>query len=118
MMPLPAQPERRIYPRHRVRVAVLWRDCQQDLMPGEICDVSAQGVFVVATSALPDDIGVGALTQITLKTQLGEETLTGMVRWRGFHPVHQAIGCGIQLDQPSQAIVARLFPALREPTKP
>jgi hypothetical protein len=100
-----------------VRVAVLWWNRQQDLMPGEICDVSAQGVFVVATRALPDDIGVGAPTQITLKTQLGEETLSGIVRWRGFHPVHQAIGCGIQLDPASQAVLLRLFPALREPTK-
>jgi hypothetical protein len=100
-----------------VRVAVLWWNREEDLMPGEICDVSAQGVFVVATSALPDDIGVGAPTQITLKTQSGEETLSGIVRWRGFHPVHQAIGCGIQLDPASQAILPRLFPALREPTK-
>ena len=112
-----AQSERRIYPRHRVRVAVLWWNREEDLMPGEICDVSAQGVFVVATSALPDDIGVGAPTRITLKTQSGEETLSGIVRWRGFHPVHQAIGCGIQLDPASQAILPRLFPALREPTK-
>lgn len=86
-------------------------------MPGEICDVSAQGVFVVATSALPDDVGTGDLTQITLKTQLGEETLTGIVRWRGFHPLHQAIGCGIRLDEASIATVARLFPALREAAK-
>jgi hypothetical protein len=81
-------------------------------MPAEICDVSAQGIFVVATSALPDDVGTGDLTQITLKTQHGEETLAGIVRWRGFHPLHQAIGCGIRLDDASVAAVARLFPAL------
>jgi hypothetical protein len=86
-------------------------------MPGEICDVSAQGVFVVATSALPDDVGVGDLTQITLRTQVGEETLTGIVRWRGYHPLHQSIGCGIRLDEASIALVARLFPALREATE-
>ena len=86
-------------------------------MPGEICDVSAQGVFVVATSALPDDVGTGDLTQITFKTQLGEETLAGIVRWRGFHPLHQAIGCGIRLDDASVAKVARLFPGLAEAAK-
>ncbi len=112
MSPQRAQSERRIYPRHRVRVAVLWRNRQQELMPGEICDVSAQGIFVVSTTALPDDVGTGDLTQITLRTQAGEETLTGIVRWRGYHPLHQAIGCGIRLDEASMAVVARLFPAL------
>ena len=115
MMPLSVPSERRIYPRHRVRVAVLWRNHQQELMPGEICDLSVQGVFVVATSALPDDVGTGNNTQITLRTHWGEETLTGIVRWRGYHPVHQAIGCGIQLDQASMAVLARLFPVLRQP---
>jgi hypothetical protein len=100
-----------------VRVAVLWRNRRQELMPGEICDVSAQGVFLVATTALPDDVGVGDLTQITLQTQSGEESLTGIVRWRGYHPLHQAIGCGIRLDEASIAVVARLFPALREAEK-
>ena len=112
MSPQRAQSERRIYPRHRVRVAVLWRNRQQELMPGEICDVSAQGIFVVSTTALPDDVGTGDLTQITMQTQLGDETLTGIVRWRGYHPLHQAIGCGIRLDEASMAVVARLFPAL------
>ena len=86
-------------------------------MPGEICDLSAQGVFVVATGALPDDVGAGDGMQITLPTRLGEETLTGIVRWRGYHPVHQAIGCGIQIDQASMAVLARLFPVLRGATK-
>jgi len=38
--------------------------------------------------------------------------LTGIVRWRGFHPTHQSIGCGIQLDPPSAESLARLFPAV------
>jgi hypothetical protein len=100
-----------------VRVAVLWRNRHQDPIQGELCDVSAQGIFVVATSALPDDVGVGDFTQITMQTPAGEESLAGVVRWRGFHPLHQAIGCGIRLDEASMAAVARLFPALREPAK-
>jgi hypothetical protein len=96
---------------------VLWRNRKQEPMPGEICDVSAQGVFLVATSALPDDVGTGDFTQITLQTPSGEESLTGIVRWRGFHPLHQAIGCGIRLDEASMALVARLFPALRGQAK-
>ncbi len=84
-------------------------------MRGEICDVSAQGVFVVSTSALPDDIGVGDATQISVSTKSGTEVISGIVRWRGYHPAHQAIGCGIQLDEPSTEVIARLFPVLLDP---
>ncbi len=84
-------------------------------MAGEICDVSARGVFVVSTTALPDDVGAGDYAQVTVRTTYGQETLSGMVRWRGFHPAHEAIGCGIQLDEPSRAILQKLFPSLREP---
>lgn len=114
-MPGPATAERRIYPRHRVRVAVIWRNRHAKPMPAEICDVSAQGVFIVSTSALPDDVGVGDTTQITLTRQSGQEVLSGIVRWRGYHPAHQAIGCGVQLDEPSTNVIARLFPVLLGP---
>ena len=79
--------------------------------------MSLEGVFVVATSALPDDVGAGDRMQIALRTPAGEETLSGVVRWRGYHPVHQAIGCGIQLDQESMVTLAQLFPVLRQPTQ-
>jgi hypothetical protein len=110
--------ERRFYPRHRVRVAVLWRAPAGEAMTGEICDVSAHGFFLVSTSALPDDVGVGVHTQVTLRTKTGEHTLVGKVRWRGFHPLHQAIGCGIYLDDASVEIVARIFPILRQDPLP
>jgi hypothetical protein len=109
-----ASAERRIYPRHRVRVAVLWNGRRPEPMSGEICDVSAQGLFVVSTTAIPDEVGVGDSTQLTLSTQNGRETLHGVVRWRGYHPAHQAIGCGIQLDETSAQAILRLFPALLE----
>jgi hypothetical protein len=96
-----------------VRVAVQWCNRRDKLMSGEICDISAQGLFIVSTSALPDDVGVGDTTRITLATQSAQEVLTGIVRWRGFHPSHQAIGCGIQLDPSSAEALARLFPILR-----
>ena len=81
-------------------------------MPGEICDVSIEGLFLVATSALPDEVGVGDSMQLTLRTQTGEETMAGIVRWRGFHPTHEAIGCGILLDEASVKVLHRLFPIL------
>ena len=114
-MPARATAERRVYPRHRVRVAVVWCNRRDRPMSGEICDLSAQGVFIVSTSALPDDVGVGDVTRITLARQSSEEVLTGIVRWRGFHPAHEAIGCGIQLDPPSAEALVRLFPALLAP---
>jgi hypothetical protein len=109
-----SSPERRIYPRYRVRVAVHWQDRRLEDMQGEICDVSARGLFVVAATALPDVVGVGDTTKITVTTSAGEGTLEGMVRWRGFHPVHQSIGCGIQLDDKSAAEMIRLFPVLKQ----
>jgi hypothetical protein len=83
-------------------------------MLGEICDVSARGLFLVSRTALPDDVGVGDYTRITVRTNYGEADLVGMVRWRGYHPAHEAIGCGIQLDEPSRAEILRLFPELGE----
>jgi hypothetical protein len=110
--------ERRFYPRHRVRVAVMWRDRQDQLMTGEICDISAHGLFLVSTSAIPDDVGVGDTTHVILSTKLGQQTLVGQVRWRGFHPLHQSIGCGICLDEPSAEVIGKLFPILQKPSRP
>jgi hypothetical protein len=114
MDPVRAIPERRLYPRHRVRIAVHWCNRKHDAMAGEICDVSAHGLFLVSRTALPDDVGVGDATKITVRTTYGEEILSGMVRWRGYHPLHEAIGCGVHLDEASRAAILRLFPALQE----
>jgi hypothetical protein len=81
-------------------------------MVGELCDVSATGVFLVSRTALPDEVGVGDYTRITVRTEHGEADLVGMVRWRGYHPAHEAIGCGIHLDEDSQKAICRLFPEL------
>jgi hypothetical protein len=107
--------ERRYYPRRRVRVAVQWGNRFHESMRGEICDISAHGLFLVSATALPDDVGIGEGAQITVRTLTGEETLTGIVRWRGYHPLHDAIGCGVQLDDASAEVIARLFPVLQNP---
>jgi hypothetical protein len=107
-----AIPERRIHPRHRVRVAVVWNNRNNQLMPGEICDVSSEGLFLVGTTALPDEVGIGDTMQITVHTETGNEVLVGIVRWRGYHPVHEAIGCGIRLDPSSIITANRIFPVL------
>ena len=87
-----------MHPRHRVRVAVLWRSRRSQSEPGEICDIAAQGLLLVATTALPDEVGVGDTARITVRTESGEGILSGTVRWRGFHPAYEAIGCGIRFD--------------------
>jgi len=94
---------------------VLWCKRPDEVMAGEICDVSARGVFLVSSTALPDDVGGGDNTRITIRTTHGEETLVGMVRWRGYHPLYETIGCGIQLDEASRAVIGRLFPVLGAP---
>jgi hypothetical protein len=115
MIPKRPGPERRRFPRQRVRVAVFWYKCPDQVMAGELCDVSACGVFLVSLSALPEDVGVGDTARITLRTSQGEETLIGTVRWRGYHPAYEAIGCGILLDEASRAVICRLFPTVRPP---
>jgi len=108
-----AEGDRRLFPRHRVSVVVTWCKRDQDLMLGELCDLSAQGVFLLSRTALPDDVGVGDRTQISVRTAYAEEDLVGTVRWRGYHPTHHAIGCGIQLDESSRSAILRLFPELQ-----
>jgi hypothetical protein len=112
MYPPHALSERRRFPRHRVRVVVLWCNRKNAVMVGELCDVSASGVFLVSRTALPDEVGVGDCTRITVRTDYGEADLVGMVKWRGYHPAHEAIGCGIHLDEDSQGAICQLFPEL------
>jgi hypothetical protein len=113
MAPIRAHGDRRLHPRRRVSVVVTWCKQDQELMIGELCDVSLQGVFLLSRTALPDGVGVGDRTKITVRTAYAEEDLVGTVRWRGYHPAHQAIGCGIKLDDSSRRAILRLFPELQ-----
>jgi hypothetical protein len=56
--------------------------------------------------------------QLEVRTDIGEGTLSGMVRWRGYHQAYGAIGCGIHLDEASRVVAKRLFPILRQPAVP
>jgi hypothetical protein len=114
MSPLRSGSDRRAFPRHRVRVLVQWSKRSADVMAGEICDVSLQGVFLVSRTALPDDVGVGVRTRITVRTDAGEDDLLGTVKWRGYHPSYEAIGCGILIDEASRPALIKLFPVLRD----
>ncbi len=115
MNPVRVSSERRAFPRHRVRVLVQWSKRSPEVMAGEICDVSVQGVFLVSRTAVPDDVGVGDRTRINVRTEYGEEDLLGTVKWRGYHPMYEAIGCGILIDEESRTALLKLFPVLREP---
>jgi len=108
-------PPKRQHPRSRVLVVVRWHNRQEESVPAELCDVSAEGVFLVPTGPLPDNVSSGDPVWISVHTTAGDEVLSGTIRWRGFHPSHEATGCGIQLDPRSLGIVERIFPILRKP---
>ena len=106
----------RIHRRSRVLVLVRWHNRREERAAAEICDVSAQGLFLVPEGPLPDEVKAGDLVWVVVPVaDGGEETLTGTVRWRGFHPSHKNLGCGIQLDPASIEIIQRLFPIVQEP---
>jgi hypothetical protein len=105
---------KRSYPRSRVLVFVRWHNRREEGVSAELCDVSAEGVFLVPAGALPDQVDVGDPVWIIVPVAEGEKTLTGVVRWRGFHPSHELIGCGIKLDPGSYEIVRGLFPIVGE----
>jgi hypothetical protein len=105
---------RRSHPRSRVLVLVRWHNRREEGVSAELCDVSAEGVFLVPTGALPDEVDVGDPIWIVVPAAAGEKTLTGTVRWRGFHPLHELIGCGIKLDPSSHEIIRGLFPVIRD----
>ena len=108
---------KRNHPRSRVLVLVRWHNRREEGVAAELCDVSAEGVFLVPTGALPDQVDVGDPVWVVVPAADGEKTLTGIVRWRGFHPSHELIGCGIKLDPSSHDVVRSLFPFVRSPRR-
>lgn len=110
----PPGPYERRPPRSRVEVVVRWYSRQSDAVPAELCDVSADGAFLVPTGPFPERVSAGDPVWISITTSSSVETLSGTVRWRGFHPGHDAVGMGIKLDPASSAAIVKIFPVLRE----
>jgi hypothetical protein len=109
-------PSRRRHPRKATLVTVRWHNRAQEGVSAEIHDVSAEGLFVVPVGLLPDAVRSGDPVWVVVRTAAGEEqTLTGTVRWRGFHPKHNVQGCGIQLDASCLAGLRRVLPVPSEP---
>ena len=88
-------PAQRRHPRTRVHVSVRWFNRAEEEVEAEILDMSEEGVFVVSADPLPDAVGAGDTVWISVPSSGGSVTLTGSVRWRGFHPGHQVLGCGV-----------------------
>lgn len=102
-------------PRSRVEVVVRWYSRQSEPVPAELCDVSADGAFLVPTGPFPERVSPGDPVWISITTSSSDvETLSGTIRWRGFHPGHDALGMGIKLDRTSSAAIVKIFPVLRE----
>jgi hypothetical protein len=109
-------PSRRRHPRKATLVTVRWHNRAQEGVSAEIHDVSAEGLFVVPVGLLPDAVRAGDPVWVVVQTPGGqEETLTGTVRWRGFHPKHSVQGCGVQLDASSVEAIRRVLPSASEP---
>lgn len=90
-----------------------WHNRREERVSAHIHDISAEGLFLVPEHTLPDSVRAGDAVWVVITADGKEETLTGTIRWRGFHPSHQLVGCGIQLDSQSVQIVERLFPVVR-----
>lgn len=88
-----------------------WHNRYEEGASAEIYDVSAEGLFVVSATPLPEAVDAGDVVWVIVPNAAGEEVLTGTVRWRGFHPTHNLPGVGIELDHHGQQLVQRLFPA-------
>jgi hypothetical protein len=107
-------PSRRAHRRNAVQVRVRWHNRREESVSARIHDISAEGLFLVPEHALPDSVRAGDPVWVVVTSEGKDETLAGTIRWRGFHPAHHVIGCGIQLDGNSPEIVERLFPIVRE----
>jgi hypothetical protein len=94
-----------------VQVLVHWHNRYEEGVAAEIYDVSAEGLFVVSAHPLPEAVVAGDVVWVVVPGSAGEEVLTGTVRWRGFHPTHNVLGVGIELDQQGYTQVQRLFPS-------
>jgi hypothetical protein len=103
-------PAQRRHPRTKVHVTVRWFNRAEEAVEAEILDMSAEGVFVVSADPLPDAVGPGDTIWISVPSAGDDVTLTGTVRWRGFHPGHQVLGCGIHLEGQSLEIIRKLLP--------
>ena len=109
-----AKPAQRRHPRTNVHVTVRWFNRAEEAVEAEILDASAEGVFVVSADPLPDAVGPGDTVWVSVPSAGGSVTLTGTVRWRGYHPGHQLLGCGVQLEGQSVDMVRKLFPVLQQ----
>lgn len=110
-----SSPTRRRHPRTPVQVQVRWHNRREEGVEAEIHDISAEGLFVVSATPLPESIVAGDIVWVIVPgaaNQNSESVLTGTIRWRGFHPTHQVAGCGIELDADSLVLVQQLFPAV------
>jgi hypothetical protein len=107
-------PTRRRHRRNPTLITVRWHNRAQEGVSAEIHDVSAEGLFVVPVGVLPETLRAGDPVWAVVRTPAGDETLTGTVRWIGYHPTHHVAGCGIQLDDSSRETIRRLLPIVSD----
>ncbi|HKU41415.1 MAG TPA: PilZ domain-containing protein [Polyangiales bacterium] len=106
-------PTRRRHPRSASYVTVRWHNRAEEGVAAVVYDVSAEGLFLVPEGPLPETVRAGDPVWVVVPTQQREETLTGVVRWTGYHPAHHVIGCGIRVEGPSLELIRRVFPSVQ-----
>ncbi len=100
--------ERRGRPRKVVRWPATWRVYEETgpavVDEGEICDVSAEGLFLHPFSFASHPLWPGTRVRVEVSPPEGpaELQLRGVVKWFGQHRGHGEGGVGIELDEESR----------------
>ena len=105
-------PSRRRHERTSSYVTVRWHNRSEEGVEAVVHDVSVEGLFLVPEGQLPDSVSVGDPVWVVVPFSGQAETLSGVVRWRGFHPRHGLLGVGIQVEGRSLELIQRAFPGL------
>lgn len=105
----------RTYPRETVRWQAVWVDADGKTHQGEICDISAGGVFLRPVLSANR---VQSGERLRLEFSLPEDGLlihaAATVRFTGASRAHSCLGLGLQFDQP----IAYLDNYLRQRSRP
>jgi hypothetical protein len=100
--------ERRSRARKPVRWTATWRVYEETgpavVDEGEVCDISAEGLFLhpFSFTAHPLWPGTRVRVEVSPESSSAELKLHGVVKWLGLHKGHGEGGVGIELDAESQ----------------
>lgn len=106
-------PSRRRHERALANVTARWHNRSEEGVAAVIHDVSTEGLFLVPDGSMPESVDIGAVVWVVVPMSGQPATLSGTVRWKGFHPRHGMSGFGIRVEGPSVDLILRAFPFLQ-----